>query len=87
MQLTIIRQCRCQTDRCETDPLLLDQAPIPIGQLRDYIAYSRAHCHPQLSPEAAEDIIEGYMNMRRVGSSRKARTCLSNCSAAMRACL
>ena len=50
-----------------------DQAPIPIGQLRDYIAYARGRCHPQLSPEAAEDIIEGYMNMRRMGSSRKAR--------------
>lgn len=47
------------------------QAPIPIDQLRDFIAYARNNCHPALSPEAATDIIDGYMNMRRMGSSRK----------------
>ena len=52
-------------------PRAAQQAPIPIAQLRDYIAFSRAHCHPALSPEAAADIIDGYMNMRSVGSSRK----------------
>ena len=47
------------------------QAPIPIGTLRDYIAFARNNCHPELSPEAATDIVDGYMNMRRMGSSRK----------------
>lgn len=47
------------------------QAPIPIDQLRDFIAYARNNCHPELSPEAATDIVDGYMNMRRMGSSRK----------------
>lgn len=47
------------------------QAPIPIDKLRDFIAYARNNCHPELSPEAATDIVDGYMNMRRMGSSRK----------------
>lgn len=47
------------------------QAPIPIDTLRDYIAFARNNCHPELSPEAATDIVDGYMNMRRMGSSRK----------------
>lgn len=47
------------------------QAPIPLEKLRDYIAYARNNCHPQLSPAAATHITEGYMNMRRMGSSRK----------------
>ncbi len=47
------------------------QAPIPINTLRDYIAFARNNCHPELSPEAATDIVDGYMNMRRMGSSRK----------------
>ncbi|CAL8467630.1 g7168 [Coccomyxa elongata] len=49
-------------------------APIPINTLRDYIAFARNNCHPELSPEAATDIVDGYMNMRRMGSSRKTIT-------------
>ena len=49
------------------------QAPIPIDQLRDFIAYARSNCHPELCAEAATDIVDGYMHMRRMGSSRKVR--------------
>ncbi len=47
------------------------QAPISIDKLRDYIAYARSNCHPELCAEAATDIVDGYMHMRRMGSSRK----------------
>ncbi|CAL5219531.1 g1382 [Coccomyxa viridis] len=50
------------------------QAPIPIDQLRDFIAYARGNCHPELCAEAATDIVDGYMHMRRMGSSRKTIT-------------
>lgn len=49
------------------------QAPIPINQLRDFIAYARSNCYPELCAEAATDIVDGYMHMRRMGSSRKVR--------------
>lgn len=41
--------------------------------LRDYIAYSRAHCKPQLTDAAVAELVEGYLNMRRQGISRKVR--------------
>jgi DNA replication licensing factor MCM4 len=35
--------------------------------LTDYISYARAHVHPQLSDGAAEALVEGYVDMRRLG--------------------
>ncbi len=49
------------------------QAVIPAALLKDYIAYARARCQPELSPAAANDLITGYCEMRRLGTSRKAR--------------
>ena len=49
------------------------QAVIPAATLKDFIAYARARCQPELSPDAATDLIQGYCDMRRVGTSRKVR--------------
>jgi DNA replication licensing factor MCM4 len=35
--------------------------------LTDYISYARAHVHPELSDAAAEALVEGYVEMRRLG--------------------
>ena len=60
------------------------QAPISIDKLRDFIAYARSNCHPELCAEAATDIVDGYMHMRRMGSSRK--VCLNKMQANLRGC-
>ena len=39
--------------------------------LRDYIAYARSQCKPKLSEDAAQTLIDGYVDMRRQGVSRK----------------
>ncbi len=39
--------------------------------LRDFIAYARSQCKPKLSEEAATTLIDGYVDMRRQGVSRK----------------
>ena len=49
------------------------QALIPAATLKEYIAFARARCQPELSPDAATDLIQGYCDMRRMGTSRKAR--------------
>ncbi len=40
-------------------------------ELKEYIAYSRAHCKPELTDEAAAALVEGYLAMRAMGVSRK----------------
>ena len=40
-------------------------------KLKDFIAFARARCHPQLSDAAAEDLVNNYLQLRRAGSSRK----------------
>ena len=64
--------------------LLWLQAPISIDKLRDFIAYARSNCHPELCAEAATDIVDGYMHMRRMGSSRK--VCLDKMQANLGGC-
>ena len=49
------------------------QALIPAATLKEYIAFARARCQPELSPDAATDLIQGYCDMRRMGTSRKAK--------------
>lgn len=44
---------------------------IPMATVRDYIAYARATCHPQLLPEAANALCQHYVEMRSMGMSRK----------------
>ncbi|KAJ8935380.1 hypothetical protein NQ314_012791 [Rhamnusium bicolor] len=38
--------------------------------LRDYIAYAKEHIHPKLSDEAAQKLIQSYVDMRKIGSGR-----------------
>lgn len=40
-------------------------------ELKEYIAYSRAHCKPELTDQAAAALVDGYLNMRAMGISRK----------------
>ena len=47
------------------------QAPIPIDKLRDYIAYARKRCNPELTEPAARLLVQSYKDMRATGSSRK----------------
>lgn len=42
--------------------------------LTDYVSYARAFVQPVLSDEAAEELVEGYVEMRRMGGSRKVIT-------------
>jgi|MDTB01.1.fsa_nt_gb DNA replication licensing factor MCM4 len=42
--------------------------------LRDYIAYSRRFVHPKISEEASRELIEQYLQMRRMGSNAKTIT-------------
>ncbi len=56
--------------------------------LREYIAYARAKCTPELTDEAAAALVEGYIAMRKQGISRKvctpARThCEAECAVGM----
>lgn len=56
---------------CCLPPLTPLQAPIPLSLLREYIAFARATCHPELSPEAAQALATAYADMRSQGMSRK----------------
>jgi DNA helicase MCM8 len=47
--------------------------PLPLQQVKDYIAYAREYCRPKMTPEAAEVLQQYFMNLRRV-------VCLSFCS-------
>ncbi|VEN42706.1 unnamed protein product [Callosobruchus maculatus] len=38
--------------------------------LRDYIAYAKEHVNPKLSDQAAQKLIQSYVDMRKVGSGR-----------------
>ena len=44
------------------------QGCVEASLLTDYISYARAHVHPALSDEAAEALVEGYVEMRRIGN-------------------
>jgi DNA replication licensing factor MCM4 len=63
-------------------PIQRQEAVIPQGELtqvnpppsflsRKYISFARRNCHPTLTPAAADELVSGYIRMRRVGSSRK----------------
>ena len=58
-------------DATLSDAVAQAQATIPVDTLRDYIAYARSQCKPKLSEEAASTLIDGYVDMRRQGVSRK----------------
>ncbi|KAL5467701.1 hypothetical protein EMCRGX_G031964 [Ephydatia muelleri] len=42
--------------------------------LRDYIAYARSYIHPTLSEEAAQALVQAYVDMRKIGSGKGAVT-------------
>ena len=42
--------------------------------LRDYIAYGRSYIQPKLSEEAGQSLVQAYVDMRKIGSSRGAVT-------------
>ncbi|GAB2267672.1 DNA replication licensing factor, mcm4 component [Dionaea muscipula] len=50
------------------NPETAQQDTIDLSTLMAYISYARKHIHPQLSDEAAEDLIHGYVEMRRRGN-------------------
>lgn len=52
---------------------MLVQEVIPPGKLKDYIAFARSTCHPQLQEDAAAKLVGNYLEMRSVGGSRKVR--------------
>jgi DNA replication licensing factor MCM4 len=39
-----------------------------------YITYAKRHCNPKLSQEATQRLLEGYLDMRKLGSNRKVIT-------------
>ena len=46
------------------------KAVIPVNTLRDYIAYARLKCQPELTDEAGQDLVNSYLDMRQQGISR-----------------
>lgn len=50
------------------------QAIIPIDTLRDFIAYARLKCQPELTEEAGQDLVSSYLDMRQQGISRNTIT-------------
>ncbi|BBN04176.1 DNA replication licensing factor MCM4 [Marchantia polymorpha subsp. ruderalis] len=50
------------------NPQVRIQESLDLPTLTSYISYARQHCHPKLSDEAAEDLINGYVAMRRKGN-------------------
>ncbi|GLJ06335.1 hypothetical protein SUGI_0036660 [Cryptomeria japonica] len=50
----------------EPEDQTLDALDLPT--LTSYITYARQHIHPKISDEAAEDLIRGYVEMRRKGN-------------------
>lgn len=47
------------------------QAMIPVGKLKDYIAFARKRCQPRIDDAAAATLVERYLDMRAAGKSRK----------------
>lgn len=56
----------------------IEQDVLDISTLTDYVSYARKHIHPQLSDEAADELITGYVKIRGrgkfSGSSKKVIT-------------
>lgn len=59
---------------CHAHPIPhTQQPPIPLETLREYVAYARTKCQPVLSDDAVKGLVDGYLDMRRMGSSRNVR--------------
>jgi DNA replication licensing factor MCM4 len=44
------------------------------SELTDYISYARTHVQPVLTDAAADQLVEGYVDMRRLGGHKKVIT-------------
>nr|WCZ58331.1 DNA replication licensing factor MCM4 [Paratrimastix eleionoma] len=42
---------------------------IDLSTLNDYVAYARSQIHPKITDEAAVDLVEGYRDLRKMGST------------------
>ena len=51
------------------DPPKRAKATVSAELLTDYISYAKQTCHPVLGDEAGDKLIEGYIEMRRLGLS------------------
>mmetsp|Transcript_60407 Transcript_60407/g.128031 ORF Transcript_60407/g.128031 Transcript_60407/m.128031 type:complete len:746 (+) Transcript_60407:114-2351(+) len=47
------------------------EGPIPVLQLRKYLAYCRNRCEPRVSSEAAETLINNYVSIRQSAKQEK----------------
>ncbi|XP_019448467.1 PREDICTED: DNA replication licensing factor MCM4-like [Lupinus angustifolius] len=60
------------------NPESTEQDVLDLSTLTDYVSYARKNIHPQLSDEAAEELIRGYVEIRQrgnfPGSSKKVIT-------------
>jgi DNA replication licensing factor MCM4 len=43
---------------------------LSIEEFAEYVSYAREHCHPALSDEAKSALIDGYVSMRRMSTSK-----------------
>ncbi|KAK1834779.1 MCM2/3/5 family-domain-containing protein [Podospora conica] len=49
-----------------------DSDILPIEFLTSYISYARAHVHPTITPEAGRELVEAYVEMRKLGQDVRA---------------
>jgi len=47
---------------------------IDVTTLSQYISYAKKHIHPVLSDEAAQDLVQGYLDLRKLGGNSKTIT-------------
>ncbi|KAH8602992.1 MCM2/3/5 family-domain-containing protein [Bisporella sp. PMI_857] len=45
---------------------------LPIEFLTSYISYARANCQPKISPEASKELVDSYIEMRKLGEDVRA---------------
>jgi len=50
------------------------EAALTRSDLTEYLSYARTVCHPKLSEDAATDLVEGYVEMRRLGGHKRVIT-------------
>jgi DNA replication licensing factor MCM4 len=50
------------------DPPKRAKATVSADLLTDYISYAKQKCHPVLGDEAGEQLVDGYVEMRRLGT-------------------
>jgi len=56
------------------EPERIDSSFIDMEILTEYISYAKRRIHPQLTDEASEMLIHGYVDMRKLGGNKKTIT-------------